>query len=247
MSELNAEHDPIETLPKPRHVAIIMDGNGRWAKRRGKSRSFGHTRGAERVRPLVEESDRLGVEALTLYSFSTENWARSSDEVQTLMDLYVQYLATERDDLAANNVKLIHLGRRDGLPPQVLDELDRTLEATSHCTGIRLAVALNYGSRAEITDAVKAIADQVARGELLPGAIDEQLISDHLDTAGLPDPDLLIRTAGEMRLSNYLLWQVSYAELYVSDACWPDFDITEYHKALRAYAARKRNFGAVPI
>ncbi|MCC6680939.1 MAG: di-trans,poly-cis-decaprenylcistransferase [Phycisphaeraceae bacterium] len=237
---------PIEQLPMPRHVAIIMDGNGRWARQHGKSRSFGHIRGAERVRPLVEESMRLGIEALTVFSFSTENWARANDEVQTLMDLYVRYLVQQREDLAANNIRLLHIGRRGNLPQQVLLQLDKTVAATAACTGFKFAVAIDYGSRAEITDAVRDIARQVQRGSLSPDEIDEQLISDHLDTAGLPDPDLLIRTAGEMRLSNYLLWQISYAELYVADVCWPDFDIAQYHQALRAYAARQRTFGATP-
>ncbi len=229
----------------PRHVAVIMDGNGRWAKAQGRDRSYGHRRGAEMVRPIVEECVRLGIDALTLYSFSTENWARSPDEVQYLMQLYVEYLVSQREDLVKNNVRFVHVGRREGLPGDVLRELDRTIEATADCTGMALAAALNYGSRDEITDAVRHIARRVERGELRADDITAQTISDHLYTAGLPDPDLLIRTAGEMRVSNYLLWQISYAELYVADACWPEFDLEQFHAALRAFAGRKRNFGAV--
>ena len=229
----------------PRHVAIIMDGNGRWAVAQGKDRTYGHRRGAEAVRPIVKESARLGLEALTLYSFSTENWTRSEDEVRFLMDLYGEYLIAERDELHENNVRFVQLGRRDGLPDNVLAEMDRTAELTANNTGLTLCLALNYGSRGEITDAVRAIAHKVKSGELDPDAISQQTISDHLHTAGLPDPDLLIRTAGEMRLSNYLLWQISYAEFYVADVCWPEFDVRQLHEALRSFARRQRKFGGV--
>ncbi|MFA9477327.1 isoprenyl transferase [Phycisphaerales bacterium AB-hyl4] len=229
----------------PRHVAVIMDGNGRWAQQRGQDRTFGHRKGAEAVRAVVTESAKLGLDVLTLYSFSTENWTRSQSEVAFLMNLYVEYLVRERETLAENNVRFIQIGRREGLPTPVLHEMDQVIEATSKNTGLTLALALNYGSRAEITDAVRAIARKVAAGELSPDAIEDTTISNHLYTAGLPDPDLLIRTAGEMRLSNYLLWQISYAEFYVADVCWPDFQVEAYHKALRAYAKRQRKFGAV--
>ncbi|MFP4145916.1 MAG: isoprenyl transferase [Phycisphaeraceae bacterium] len=234
---------PRERLPD--HVAIIMDGNGRWAVAQGKDRTYGHRCGAEVVRPIVTECARLGLEVVTLYSFSTENWTRSAQEVGFLMDLYVQYLVAEREHLNENNIRFVQLGRREGLPQPVLDELDRTTEATADNTGLTLALALNYGSRTEIADAVRAIARKVECGELDPGDISEATIGDHLYTAGLPDPDLLIRTAGEMRLSNYLLWQISYAELYVADVCWPSFDVAELHKALRSYAGRTRRFGSV--
>ena len=243
-----AAHAQAVGLPRhalPRHVAIIMDGNGRWAVAQEKDRTFGHRRGAQAVRPIVEESARLGLEALTLYSFSTENWTRSSHEVQFLMNLYVEYLLREREQLAQNNIRFVQIGRREGLPGDVLDELDRAVEMTADNTGLTLALAINYGSRGEITDAVRAIAHKVRDGRLEPDAIDERTITDHLYTAGLPDPDLLIRTAGEMRLSNYLLWQISYAELYVADVCWPDFDIAHFHTALKNYAHRQRKFGAV--
>ncbi len=229
----------------PRHVAIIMDGNGRWAQARGKDRSYGHKAGAEVVRPIVTECSDLGLKALTLYAFSTENWTRSSDEIGVLMDLYVMYLESERQLFFENNVRFNQIGRREGLPSQVLDALDRMKEDTKHHTGLTMTLALNYGSRAEITDAVRAIAKKVAEGVLAPGSINEQTIADHLYTAGLPDPDLLIRTAGEMRLSNYLLWQLSYAEFYVTDVCWPEFSVEELHKALAAYKGRTRRFGGV--
>lgn len=231
--------------PLPRHVAIIMDGNGRWAQAQGKSRTFGHRTGGERIRPLVTECATLGIEVLTLYSFSTENWTRAQEEIDFLMGLYVEYLIAERDELNNNNIRFVQIGRRAGLPDEVLEELDKTVELTKDNTGLTLALALNYGSRMEITDAVRDIAQQVKAGKLDPSAINEEAISSHLYTAGLPDPDLLIRTAGEMRLSNYLLWQISYAELYVTDVCWPEFDLPQLHLALEAFANRKRKFGAV--
>ena len=239
---------PMLDLPRsslPDHVAMIMDGNGRWAEAQGKDRAFGHERGAETVRVIVTECAKLGLNVLTLYSFSTENWTRSKEEVQFLMGLYVNYLIAERQALMDNNIRLVQIGRREGLPRIVLRELDRTLEQTAPNTGLTLVVAINYGSRTEITDSVRHIAQRVKAGGLDPADITEQTISDHLYTAALPDPDLLIRTAGEMRLSNYLLWQISYAELYVADVCWPDFDAAQLHLALTAYAKRNRKFGNV--
>ncbi|HEX7009817.1 MAG TPA: isoprenyl transferase [Phycisphaeraceae bacterium] len=234
---------PRQSLPD--HIAIIMDGNGRWAVKQGRDRTYGHRCGAEAVRPIVTECARLGLNVLTLYSFSTENWTRSNQEVQFLMRLYVEYLRAERQRLEDNNIRFIQIGRREGLPAEVVDALDEVTQRTAHNTGLTLALALNYGSRTEITDAVRAIAREVRAGRLDPDAITEQTISDRLYTAKLPDPDLLIRTAGEMRLSNYLLWQISYAELYVADVCWPQFDVHQLHEALRAYAKRQRKFGAV--
>ena len=229
----------------PRHVAIIMDGNGRWAQAQGKSRTFGHRTGGERIRPLVTECVTLGIEVLTLYSFSTENWTRAQDEIDFLMGLYVEYLIGERDELHGNNIRFVQIGRREGLPENVLKELDKTVELTKDNTGLTLALALNYGSRMEITDAVRDIAHEVKAGTLDPDAITEDTVTRHLYTAGLPDPDLLIRTAGEMRLSNYLLWQISYAEIYITDICWPEFDVPQLHLALESFANRKRKFGAV--
>ncbi len=229
----------------PHHVAIIMDGNGRWASSRGLPRPAGHAEGAKVVRKIITQSARLGLEALTLYSFSIENWSRPHDEVNALMGLYAEYLVRERPTLMAHNVRLRHLGRRDGLPESVLTELDRSVEVSSGNTGMWLNLALNYGGRAELTAAVRAIAARAAEGKILPGQIDERVISDALDTAGLPDPDLLIRTAGEMRVSNFLLWQVSYAEFYVTDTLWPDFDEEDFGRAIRAFAERHRRFGGL--
>lgn len=229
----------------PKHLAIIMDGNGRWATARGMNRSKGHVAGADAVRPIVTRCSDLGLKALTLYSFSTENWTRSHDEVSFLMDLYCEYLISERPLFMENNVRFMQIGQREGLPARVLDELDATAAMTEHHTGLTMSLAINYGSRAEITDAVQEIARQVQAGTLDPDAITPETISNHLYTAGLPDPDLLVRTAGEMRLSNYLLWQLSYAELYVADVCWPDFDVAELDKAFTAYTDRTRKFGAV--
>ncbi|MBK8270133.1 MAG: di-trans,poly-cis-decaprenylcistransferase [Planctomycetes bacterium] len=214
----------------PRHVAIIMDGNGRWAKRRGMQRVKGHEAGAENVREIVTRCARLGVEALTLYSFSTENWNRPLDEIAHLMRLYVHYLIRERTEIMDNDIRLIQVGRRDGLPQEVLRELDETAAVSRNNQGMKLCLALNYSSRVEIVDAVRHIAERVKTGEIQPGDINEQLISDSLYTADVPDPDLLVRTAGEMRVSNFLLWQISYAEIYVTDTLWPDFHVTDLNE-----------------
>ncbi|MEM9253554.1 MAG: isoprenyl transferase [Planctomycetota bacterium] len=227
----------------PRHIAIIMDGNGRWATSRGLTRSDGHRAGAKAVRDVVTECARLDLDALTLYSFSTENWSRAAEEVSTLMALYVEYLVSELPTMLDNNVRFRQIGRRQGLPTDVLDHLDRVTEATADNDGLTLVLAINYGARTEITDAVRAIAAKAQKGSLDPDDIDEDAIADHLYTAGLPDPDLLIRTAGEQRLSNYLLWQISYAEFHVADCCWPDFGVAQLHDALVDFAQRHRKFG----
>jgi undecaprenyl diphosphate synthase len=229
----------------PRSVAIIMDGNGRWAKQRGLPRPAGHEQGAKVVRTIVSEAARLGLSALTLYSFSIENWRRPKDEVSALMHLYADTLIRERPTIMEHNVRLRHLGRREGLPASVLHELDVTVEASKNNTGMYLCLALNYGSRTEILDAITRIARQVKQGTLDPERIDEAVFNDALDTAGIPDPDLLIRTAGEMRISNFLLWQISYAELFVTDVFWPDFEEEEFHKGILAYANRNRRFGGL--
>ncbi len=229
----------------PRHVAIIMDGNGRWARQRNLPRFAGHRAGAKSVRTIVEECARLGLQQLTLYSFSTENWNRPPEEVALLMDLYVEYMRSQRQLLLDNNIQFAQIGRREGLPQQVLDELANTLEATKRNTGMTLSLAINYGSRGEITDAVRRIAAEVRAGAISPEEISEETISGHLYTAGMPDPDLLIRTAGEMRVSNYLLWQIRYAEFYVTDAFWPEFGIPELYAAFRDFAGRNRRFGGV--
>ncbi len=229
----------------PRHIAIIMDGNGRWAASRGLPRIAGHREGARRVRAVVEECARLGVEALTLYSFSSENWKRPEDEVTALMELARHHLQLERQMMLANNVRFRRIGRREGLPGPVLAELDRTEDETSTCTGMTLCLAMNYGARQEIVDAVQTVAQRVRRGELDPGAIDEAAISGALGTHGLPDPDLLVRTAGERRVSNFLLWQISYAELYVTDVLWPEFKVPELAAAIDDFNARRRTYGGL--
>ena len=235
----------VEPEALPRHVAIIMDGNGRWARQRGLPRIEGHRHGAEAVRAIVTDCARLGIECLTLYSFSRENWKRPREEVEALMELYAHYLAIERPEILENDIRLVQIGRRSELPAKVLEQLQRTEQLSRHNRGMTLCLALNYGSRAEIVDAVRRIAKRVQAGELTPEQIDEQTISDHLDTAGLPDPDLVIRTAGEMRLSNFLLWQVSYAEFYSTPVLWPDFREEHLREALRDYARRERRFGDV--
>ncbi|MFH0983685.1 MAG: isoprenyl transferase [Planctomycetota bacterium] len=229
----------------PRHIAIIMDGNGRWARQRGLPRIRGHEEGAQAVRRVVAECARLGVEVLTLYSFSTENWNRPKEEVDFLMELYGRYLVAERPEIMENNIRLIHLGRREGLPAHVLREMDHTIAKSSANTGLRLCLALNYGSRLEMVEAVRRIAVAVKEGRLGIGEIDEQLVSSSLYTGGLPDPDLLIRTASQRRVSNFLLWQISYAEWYVFDVLWPDFDVAHLHEALRDYARRERRYGGL--
>ncbi len=243
--------DPSGLLPDvppsriPRHIAVIMDGNGRWAEERGFPRVFGHRAGASAVREAIRGCAKVGVEVLTLYSFSSENWRRPGDEIEALMRLCVAYCEGEKEELLRHNIRVRVIGRRDGLPLDVLAALDALTGATADCTGLTLCLAINYGSRDEIVDAVRAIATEIAAGRRRPGDIDEALIADHLDTAGLPDPDLLVRTGGEMRLSNYLLWQLSYAELYLTDEHWPDFTEQSLFTAVRAYATRNRRFGGL--
>src|ERR1043166_3128941 len=225
-----------------------MDGNGRWAVQRGLERVRGHQEGAKTVRRVVTECARLhkergGPDYLTLYSFSLENWKRPAKEVTFLMEMYIEYLQKERATMMENNIRFRQIGRLENLPEPVMEEMEITLKETAQNTGLTLVLALNYGSRAEIVDAVRGIAQKAKEGELSPRKINEDTMSEHLYTAGMPDPDLLVRTAGEMRISNYLLWQISYAELFVSPVLWPDFAVSELHEALRAFAARNRPFG----
>jgi undecaprenyl diphosphate synthase len=229
----------------PEHVAIIMDGNGRWAKQRGLPRIEGHARGVSSVRATVEECCRLGIGQLTLYCLSSENWKRPQAELDFLMALLEQYLIQERTEILQQNIRFSAIGRRTGLPDRVLEEIDTNVRLSQDNTGMGLSLAINYGSRTELIDAVRDLARQVQAGTLAPEQIDEAVINSALYTAGLPDPDLLIRTAGEMRVSNFLLWQISYAELWVTDLCWPDFDRAVLHEALRAFAARERRFGGL--
>lgn len=251
MRKTNTRADPLKYLPEvhpsrlPRHIAVIMDGNGRWAQERGFPRLFGHRNGAAAVRDLIEAAGNLGVEVITLYSFSQENWKRPTDEVDGLMQLYAMYMEGETERLIRENIRFIQIGRREGLPEEVVASVDRLMARTAHCTGPTLCVAVNYGSRAEIVDAARAIAKRVQRGEITPEQINESLIADNLYTAGLPDPDLLIRTAGEYRLSNYLLWQISYAEIHVTETLWPDFTPAHLHAAVREFASRSRRFGGL--
>jgi undecaprenyl diphosphate synthase len=234
----------------PRHIAVIMDGNGRWAVQRGLERVRGHQQGARVVKTIVTECSRIrrergGPDFLTLYSFSLENWKRPAGEISFLMQMYIDYLRSERPTMMENNIRFRQIGRLDNLPQPVLDEVEATLEETRKNDGLNLMLALNYGSRAEITDAVRAIAEEVRSGQLRPEEIQESTISRHLYTAGIPDPDLLVRTAGEMRISNFLLWQISYAELFISNVLWPDFGIDTLHEAMHAFACRNRRFGAL--
>ena len=231
----------------PRHIAIIMDGNGRWAEKKKLPRIEGHRRGGRTVEKMALRCVDLGIESLTLYSFSVENWKRPQIEVNFLMYLYSQYLAGIRPMLMKNNVKLVHLGRLAGLPDGVKTELAETLRLTAGNTGMKLALALNYGGRAEIVDAARSIAVEYKNGELGLEDINEQCISQHLYTAGMPEPDLLIRTANEMRPSNFLLWQISYSEFYVTRTLWPDFKKADMEKAIMAYAKRQRRFGAIGV
>ncbi len=229
----------------PRHIAIIMDGNGRWAKKKGLPRVEGHREGGKTVENIAQCCVDFGIESLTLYSFSIENWKRPKGEINALMHLYTQYLIEIRATLMKNNVKLVHLGRSSGLPAPVQNELRKTMEITDANTGMILALALNYGGRTEIIDATIQIAQEHKNGKLRLRDIDEQCVSRHLYTAGLADPDLLIRTANETRISNFLLWQISYSEFYITKTLWPDFKKTSLENAILAYAKRNRRFGTV--
>lgn len=249
MTQTLAEQpDALADVPlarRPQHVAVIMDGNGRWAQRQGLPRIEGHRRGVASVRAVTEECARLHLKQLTLYCLSSENWKRPAQELEFLMHLLEQYLVEERATLLREKIRLTVIGRRDGIPDSVQAEMDRTIAMTAGHTGLNLCLAINYGARGEITDAVRNIAAAAQRGELDPAAIDEATFEKYLYTAGMPDPDLLIRTAGEMRFSNYLLWQISYAEFWVTERCWPEFREAELHAAIRDYAARDRKFGGL--
>ena len=229
----------------PRSVAVIMDGNGRWAKRAGLERIRGHERGIDAVRTTVTECARLGVQALVLYAFSEENWQRPQREIDLLFKLLKRFLVDELPTLMQNRVRLLHAGRRARLAPDVVELLDRTIAATAANDGMKLCLAISYGARQELADAMGAIARRVAAGQLQPQAIDERTIHDHLYQPSLPDPDLLIRTAGEQRISNFLLWQISYSEIWVTDVCWPEFGAEHLHAAFRDYGRRTRRFGKV--
>ncbi|MEL7472447.1 MAG: polyprenyl diphosphate synthase [Planctomycetota bacterium] len=248
---VNPAAKPSQVIPDvhptriPRHIAVIMDGNGRWAESKGFPRAFGHRAGAGAVRETVAACGEMGVEQLTLYSFSAENWTRPADEVEALWGLCVEYCDAHRQMLVDERIRFRVIGRRSDLPSGVLEAIERVEAATASCAGPTLCLAINYGSRQELVDATRAIARRVAAGELVPDSIEACDVEAALYTAGMPDPDLLVRTAGEMRLSNYLLWQISYAELYVTDVCWPDITKPHLFDSVRNYASRTRRFGGL--
>jgi undecaprenyl diphosphate synthase len=223
------------------HIAIIMDGNGRWANRQGLPRHEGHRAGAVRVREIAEECARRRFEQLTLYCLSSENWKRPKQELDFLMSLLHEYVVSQRTNMMENGIRLSIIGRRNGISEEILYEMDRSVEMTADNKGLRLCLAINYGSRGEIVDAVRKIVQESIPCE----HIDEDCIAKHLYTAGMPEPDLLIRTAGELRLSNYLLWQLSYAEIWITEKCWPDFDVPLFAQALDDFSKRKRRFGGL--
>jgi undecaprenyl diphosphate synthase len=233
----------IDPSRKPQHVAVIMDGNGRWAEQRGLARLQGHRVGKDSVRAIVETSRRLGIRYLSLYAFSTENWHRPPREVDGLMTLLRRYLASELDKMMKHHIRLLAVGSLRRLPPAVREALRAAIDATKHNTGMTVILAVSYGGREEIARAARAIARRVRRGELEPEQITAGTVAKHLGTNGIPDPDLLIRTSGEMRLSNFFLWQLAYTEIYVTDTLWPDFREREFMQALAYFQERQRRFG----
>ena len=245
---MNAPTIQLSTAAKaslPVHVAVIMDGNGRWAKQRHLPRVEGHRQGVESVRALVRAAGELGIKYLTLYAFSVENWNRPQDEVNTLMQYLARYLKNEIGELTKNNVRLEAIGQIHRLPEFVQEQLAKTKAALAKNNGLTLVLALSYGARSELVDAVREIAAKVKNGNLDPAEINQQIISQHLYTRHWPDPDLLIRTSGEMRISNFLLWQISYTELVVVQTLWPDFRKAQFYEALEEFARRHRRFGSV--
>lgn len=235
----------VDGLRMPKHIAVIMDGNGRWAQARGMPRVEGHRRGATTVRRISEACRELGVSYLTLYCFSNENWKRPQEELSFLMSLLKTYLIQERPTLLKNDIRLTIIGRREGIPDEVLFEMDQSVELSKNGRSLTLCLAINYGSRQEIVDAIKSIAKDAQTGALDPASIDENLVSDRLYTTGMPDPDLLIRTSGEMRISNYLLWQISYSEIWITDKAWPEFEKVDLVQAIADYNKRNRRFGGL--
>ena len=229
----------------PQHIAIIMDGNGRWAKAQGKARTFGHKAGAETLKTIVRAADKLGVKVLTVYLFSTENWKRPLEEVNFIMDLLCLYLTKEIDEFNANNVQVRFIGTRQGMSQKVLEKMDYALKSTQDNTGIILNIAVNYGSQLEIVEAVRKIAAQAVAGKLAVEAIDEGVVEANLYTAGLPAPDLLIRPGGDVRISNFLLWQIAYAEIYYTNTYWPDFKPEDLVDAIRVFQGRERRYGGL--
>jgi undecaprenyl diphosphate synthase len=233
----------MDTSNLPKHIAIIMDGNGRWAEKRSLNRIAGHRMGIKRAKEIIRACRELGIEVLTLYAFSTENWNRPRREISTLMSLLKRFLSAEGKTLVKNNIRLNAIGSLEDLPGDVRDVLNEVMQLSRHNTGMVLNAALSYSGRNEILQAVKNICRGVSAGSLDPSLIDERLFSDHLYTAGLPDPDLLIRTSGEYRISNFLLWQTAYTELYITGTLWPDFTKKDLHRAIADYGKRERRFG----
>tara|TARA_B100000767_G_scaffold184814_1_gene172396 strand:- start:12609 stop:13340 length:732 start_codon:yes stop_codon:yes gene_type:complete len=233
----------LEPSNMPNHIAIIMDGNGRWAKAKGKNRLFGHINGVKAVQKTVEESTRLGVKHLTLYAFSTENWKRPQKEINTLMNLLVKSLKKELDQMLQNDIRLNTIGNLSKLPMPVQEELNQTIEKTKKNSRMTLTLALNYGGKEELTYAFREIASKVKNNIISPENVDETIINKHLYTRNLPDVDLLIRTSGEQRISNFLLWKIAYAELYFLEILWPEFNETHLHSAIHNYQNRERRFG----
>lgn len=235
--------DKIDKARLPKHVAVIMDGNGRWAKQRNLDRSMGHVEGVNTVRRITEAASETGVGYLTLYTFSTENWNRPKAEVDALMNLIVVAIERETPDLIKNNVRLTMIGDIERMPEFASTRLRKCMEDTSHCTGLTLILALSYSSRWEILEACKSVAERVKTGDLAIEDIDDVVFSENLTTKNIPDPDLLIRTAGDLRISNYLLWQIAYSELYFTTTLWPDFSKEDFYAAIVDYQARERRFG----
>ena len=238
---------PLTSPPNavPRHVAIIMDGNGRWAAERGQHRSSGHRQGVEALRRTVRAAGEIGIEILTLYSFSSENWSRPDSEIRFLLEMMRRFIRTDVADLHKNNVRVMMIGGREGLEPGILSMIEEAEALTRNNTAQKLVIAFNYGSRQEISRAVATIARKIASGKIAPSDITPAVISNHLDTAGLPDPDLLIRTGGEQRLSNYLLWQCAYTEFVFMPEYWPEFDATMLNRAIDEFRSRDRRFGGI--
>jgi undecaprenyl diphosphate synthase len=240
-----ARKEEINTSNLPRHIAVIMDGNGRWAKKQGKLRTFGHQSGVKAVRDTVEACAELGVEALTMYAFSTENWNRPKYEINALMTLLVSTIHKETQTLMKNDIKLAAIGDLNSLPSKCFKELQEAIKATSNNKRMTLVLALSYSSRWEITEAIKQIALKVESGQIAAREVNEKILESHLSTAGLPEPELLIRTSGEHRISNFLLWQCAYAEFYFTEVLWPDFNKEELYKAIISYQQRERRFGKI--
>lgn len=235
----------LEAQRLPRHVAVIMDGNGRWATQRGWPRVAGHRQGAKTLKALLRCCKDWGIESITAYAFSTENWRRSPEEVNFLMLLFKRLLRQELAEMQREDMKITFIGDLSGLPEALQQEIHHATQVTAHNRAIQFNVAVNYGSRAEIAKACRQVAEQVEQGKISAASVSEDLIEQYLDTAGIPTPDLLIRTSGELRLSNFLLWQLAYTELYFTDILWPDFDRAAFHQALLAYQVRDRRFGSV--